>query len=98
MIANKAKASVSVAKPNTLAVCLADVVEAVKPVPFARGFLHRIRGFESHRRLQLRASVEVAPSSEAEITTAEAIATRKPIMGLMAVDLKEIRRVQTRSH
>jgi hypothetical protein len=74
----------------------ADVVEVVKPVPFARGFRHRIRGFESHRRLQLKAPVEVAPSSEAKITTAKAIATRNPIMGSLAVDLKEIRSVQAR--
>lgn len=70
--------------------CLADVVEVVKPVPFARGFLHRIRGFESHRRLQFKAPTQVAPCVGAEITTAEAMATRNSIMGFLAVDLKEI--------
>jgi hypothetical protein len=48
----------------------ADVVEVAKPAPFARGFLHRIRGFESHRRLQLKAPVEVAPFPGAVIRTA----------------------------
>jgi hypothetical protein len=68
----------------------ADVVEVVKPVPFARGFRHWIRGFESHRRLQLKAPVEVAPSARAVITTAEAAMTCQYIIGFLAVDLKEI--------
>src|SRR5882672_11042158 len=66
----------------------ADVVEVAKPVPFARGFLHRIRGFESHRRLQLKAPVEVAPSARAVIRTAEAAQTRNLSIRLLAVELK----------
>jgi hypothetical protein len=75
----------SVEKPTLLALSFADVVEVVKPVPFARGFLHRIRGFESHRRLQTKALIEVAPSARAEIRTAKAIQTFQSHYRLLAV-------------
>ena len=66
--------------------CLsADVGKWLNPPPLQRGAL-RLRGFES-RRLQHKAPVEAATSSRAVITTAEAMATRNPIMGFLAVDL-----------
>lgn len=79
-----------VCKPEPLAlVSFADVGKWLNPPPLQRGAI-QLRGFESHRRLQLKAPVEAATSSRAVITTAEAIATRKFIMGFLAVDLKEI--------
>jgi hypothetical protein len=79
----------TVAKPELLAFArIADVVEVVKPIPFARGFLRGMRGFESHRRLQLKAPVEVAPPSRAVNCTAEAIQVRTSIIRLQAVELK----------
>src|SRR5579862_752286 len=67
----------------------ADVGKRSNPSPL-QGGAHQLRGFKSHRRLQLKAPVEAATSSRAVITTAEAIATRKLIIGFLAVDLKEI--------
>ena len=79
-----------VSKPELLAFSvLADVGKWLNPPPLQRGAL-QLRGFESHRRLHLKAPVEAATSSRAVITTAEAMATRNSIMGFLAVDLKEI--------
>lgn len=67
----------------------ADVGKWSNPVPL-QGAALQLRGFESRRRLHLKAPVEAATSSRAVITTAEAMATRNPIMRFPAVDLKEI--------
>src|SRR5260370_39443023 len=88
---HKAKGQHSpVYKPELLAfVCYADVGKRLNPSPL-QGGAYQLRGFKSHRRLQLKAPVEAATSSRAVITTAEAMETRNPIIRLLAVDLKEI--------
>jgi len=65
----------------------ADVGKRSNPSPL-HGGAPELRGFESHRRLQLKAPVEVAPSPGAVIRTAEAARTRNPIIRLQAVELK----------
>ncbi len=78
-----------VAKLRMLAFVVADVGKRLNPSPL-QGGAAKLRGFKSHHRLHLKIPVEAATSSRAVITTAEAIATRKPIMRFLAVDLKEI--------
>jgi hypothetical protein len=68
----------------------ADVGKRLNPSPLQGGAI-QLRGFKSRRRLYLKAPVEAATSSRAVITTAEAVATRNHIIGILAVDLKEIR-------
>ena len=73
-----------------LAVSLsADVGKWLNPSSL-QGGADQLRGFESHHRLQLKAPTEAATSARAEITTAEAAMTCNPIIGFLAVDLKEI--------
>jgi hypothetical protein len=64
----------------------ADVGKWLNPSPLHGGALG-LRGFKSHRRLQLKAPTEVAPSARAMIHTAEAARTRNPIIRLQAVEL-----------
>ena len=65
----------------------ADVGKGSNPSPL-HGGAPELRGFESHRRLQLKTPVEVAPSSRAVICTAEAAQVRTSIIRLLAVELK----------
>src|SRR6266850_1024046 len=52
-----------VSKTESLAFrSVADVGKWLNPSPLHRGAI-QLRGFESHRRLQLKAPVEVAPSA-----------------------------------
>jgi hypothetical protein len=70
-------------------VVLADVGKWSNPSPL-QGGAHQLRGFKSRHRFQFKAPVEAATSSGAEITAAKAAMTCKPIIGILAVDLKEI--------
>src|SRR5438105_14928724 len=72
--------------PMVLAFCIADVGKRSNSSPLHGGAL-MLRGFESHRRLQRKAPIEVAPSTGAVIRTAEAAQTRSLIIRLMAVEL-----------
>src|ERR1035438_8379080 len=67
----------------------ADVGKWLNPTPL-QGGATKLRGFKSHHRLQHKAPIEAATFLGAVITTAEAMATRNPIIKLLAVDLKEI--------
>lgn len=81
----------SVVKPSLLAFSSqrADVGKWLNPSPL-HGGASKLRGFESHHRLQTKALIEVAPSARAVIITAEAAMTCNPIIGILAVNLKEI--------
>ena len=67
----------------------ADVGKWSNPVPL-QGAALQLRGFASHRRLQLKALVEAATLTRAKTTTAEAAMTCNFIIGIPSVDLKEI--------
>ena len=70
--------------PMVLAFCIADVGKRSNSSPLHGGAL-MLRGFESHRRLQRKAPIEVAPSTGAVIRTAEAAQTRNLSMWLLTV-------------
>ena len=80
----------TVSEPELLALTVnADVGKWLNPTPLQGGAV-QLRGFESRRRLQLKAPVEAATSPRAVIITAEAAMTCTPIIGTLAVNLKEI--------
>ena len=84
----KTKGQRAVSQLKTLAfVSIADIGKRSNPTPLQGGALG-LRGFKSHRRLQVKAPVKAATSTRAVIRTAEAARTRKFSIRLLAVELK----------
>lgn len=92
MVANKAKASVSVAKPNTLALALGGLAERSNaPDCKSGGRAHpTARGFESYTRRLFSFPGDGANHHQGKKRTAEAARIRKFSIRLLAVNRKEI--------
>ena len=94
MLANKAKASVSVAKPNTLAVALnfGGLAERSNAIDCkSTSGAHDIgQGFESLTRRHLAPPANALTSARGMKRTAEAARIRKFSIRLLAVNRKEI--------